>query len=489
MRRALPCLLLLLAARGDAGQVLKFTEEGTRDGKAYRSSLTLRVSPDGVRAEATDLSEPGAPKTVIYLYDAKSDRIFPVDPPTGPVVSTATIAVVEARARAAGQRRRPGAVAVTPLHSTQAFGKWTCEAWAVRRPGQTTEIVCLADPNALGVDPATRANLRKMNALFVPFLNAVRLAGGDTREDTNSHALDGGFPVRTFRSKDGVVELDAQLVSVETADLSPDLFRAPEPPAPAAAPSPAPAAAPPAAAPGRTITLEGWALRGMPDAGRPWGAADYDAAAGLFETVAKEDAARLPRAASADSGALFRRLVDPGNLAPVRGAGAVDVRAKAGAGILAGVDRISVVWAGAYRDDTSRGAELAALMSYTLLVSHETVPLADSLLAAPKKNEKAKDRYERDARRAKLADALAAIVSGCLESLAAPGGFRPAERRTLASAVEAHLPALAPRLPAAARRALPARLKKLAAAESDPAVKDALGRTRAALGRPAPKAH
>jgi hypothetical protein len=326
-----------------------------------------------------------------------------------------------------------------------------------------------------------------MNALFVPFLNAVRLAGGDTREDTNSHALDGGFPVRTFRSKDGVVELDAQLVSVETADLSPDLFRAPEPAAPAAAPSPAPAAAA-APAPGRTITLEGWALRGMPDAARPWTGADYDAAAGLFEAVAKEDAARLPRAASADSGALFRRLVDPGNLAPVRGAGAVDVRAKAGAGILAGVDRISIVWAGAYRDDASRGAELAALMSYTLLVSHETIPLADSLLAAPKKNEKAKDRYERDARRAKLSDALAAIVSGCLESLATPGGFRPAERRSLASAVEAHLPALAPRLPAAARRDLPGRLKKLAAAESDPAVKDALGRTRAALGRPAPKA-
>jgi hypothetical protein len=226
----------------------------------------------------------------------------------------------------------------------------------------------------------------------------------------------------------------------------------------------------------------------MPDAGRPWTAADYDAAAGLFETVAKEDASRLPRAASADSGALFRRLVDPGNLAPLRAGGAVDARAKAGAGILAGVDRISVVYATAYRDDAAFGAELAALMSYTLLVSHETVPLADSLLAAPGKKEKAKDRYERDARRAKLSDALAAIVSGCLESLAAPGGFRPAERRSLASAVEAHLPALAPRLPAAARRDLPSRLKKMSASESDPAVKEALDRTRAALGRPVPKA-
>ena len=118
MRHALTVLLpLLLAARADAGQVLKFSEEGTRDGKSYRSSLTLRVSAEGVRAEATDLSEPGTPKTVVYLYVAQDGRILPVDPPTGPVISAATIAAVEERARAAGQRRRPGAFSATPLHS------------------------------------------------------------------------------------------------------------------------------------------------------------------------------------------------------------------------------------------------------------------------------------------------------------------------------------------------------------------------------------
>ena len=310
-----------------------------------------------MRAEAADLSAPGAPKSVVYLYVAKDGRIVPIEPATGPVISAATIAAVEGRARAAGRRRRPGAISVTPLRSTQAFGKWTCEAWAVRRPGQTTEIVCLADPKALGVDETTRASLRGMSALLVPFVNAMRLAGGDARESADAYALEGGFPVRTFRSKDGVVELDAQLVSVETADLPADLFKAPAPPGPAAAPSPPPAAAP---APDRTITLEGWALRGMPDAGRAWTGADYDAAASLLEGVAKEDASRLPREASAASGALYRRFVDPENLAPARGKGSVDARAKAGAGVLAGVDRISVVYAGAYRDDASRGSELAA---------------------------------------------------------------------------------------------------------------------------------
>lgn len=470
MRRARPFLLLplLLAAGADAGQVLKFTEEGTRDGRPTRSSLTLHVSAEGVRAEATDLSEPGTPKTVVYLYVAKDDRIVPIDPPTGPVVSAATIAVVEERARATGHRRRPGAFTASPLHSTQSFGAWTCASWALRRPGQTTELVCLADPKVLGVDATTRANLAKMNALFVPFLNAVRLAGGDPREGTNAYALEGGFPVRTFRSKDGVVELDAQLVSVENADLSPDLFRAPEPPAPPAAP-PARAAAP---APDRSITLEGWTLRGMPDAGRPWTGADYAAAAGLFEAAAKEDAGRLPRDASPDSGALFRRLVDPANLAAVRGPGDVEERAKAGAGILAGVDRISVLWAGAYRDDAARGGELASLMAFTLRAAREVVPLADAAVSS----------------RAPTHAALASVLNACLVSLATPGAFRPADRLRLARAVEEHVPPLNAYLPAADRRDLPARLKKLAATETDPAVKDALDRARAALAKPAPRA-
>jgi hypothetical protein len=465
-RGLLPLVLALAAIRADAGQVLKFTEEGTKDGAPYRSSLTLRVSPEGVRAEAADLTGPGAPKTVVYLYVAKDDRIVPIDPPTGPVVSAGTITVVEERARAAGQRRRPGAFTVTPLHSAQTFGTWTCESWSVRRPGQTTEIVCLADPRALGVDAATRANLRKMNALFVPFLNAARLAGGDPREGYNSWALEGGFPVRTFRSKDGVVELDVQLVSVENADLSPELFRAPEPPAPAAAPSPR------AAAQDRAITLEGWALRGMPDPGRPWTGADYEAAAGLFEAAAKEDAGRLPRDASADSGALFRRLVEPANLAAVRGPGAVEERAKAGAGILAGVDRISVLWAGAYRDDPARGGELASLMAFTLRAAHEVVPLADAAVAS----------------RARAHAALASVVNACLVSLATPGAFRPADRLRLARAVEEHVPPLKAYLPAADSRDLPTRLKKLAATEKDPAVKDALDRARAALEKPGAKA-
>jgi hypothetical protein len=471
--------LALLAARADAGQVLTFSEEGTRDGRAYRSSLTLRVSTEGVRAEAVDLSTPGAPKTVVYLYVARDDRIVPVEPAAGPVVSAGTIAAVEERTRAAGRRRPPGALAATPLRSTQAFGKWTCESWALRRPGQTTEIVCLADPKALGVDETTRANLRRMGALFVPFLNAVRLADGDPREGFNLYALAGGFPVRTFRSKDGVVELDAQLVSVEDAGLPPDLFRAPEPPAPAARP-------PAASARDRTITLEEWTRRGMPDAGRPWTGADYDAAATLLEALLKEDAARLPRGSSAASGALARRFVDPANLGAVRGGAGRDERARAGAAILSGVDRISVVYAAAYRDDASRGADLAGLMCYTLLAAREVVPLADTAVAAsPRENAGHAARLES---RKRTHAALASVVNACLVSLAAPGGFRPEERLRLARAVEEHVPALKAYLPEADRRDLPARLRKMSASETDPAVKDALDRARTALSKPFPKA-
>lgn len=470
--------LLLAAARADAGQVLTFSEEGTRDGKAYRSTLVLSVAPEGVRAEATDLSSPGSPKAVNYLYVAKEDRILPVDPPTGPVISRATLAVVEERARASGHRRSPGSFSVTPLHSRQSSGAWTCEAWAVRRPGQATEIVCLADPGALGVDEVTRANLRKMNALFVPFANAVRLALGDTREGFDAYALAGGFPVHTSRSKEGAVEADIRLVSVENAALPPDLFRATAPAAPAPESAPkTPAGAGETA--GRSLSLAAWAARGMPDAGRVWTGADYDAAAGLLEAAAREDAARLPREGGADSGALYRRFVDPANLAPVRGPGPADERARAGAGILAGADRISLLYAYAYRDDARLGPELAGLMAYTLLAAREVVPLADAAVAAAPKGDT--HHALRLASRRRTHEALASVVNATLASLATRGGFRPAERLRLARALAEHLPALAAYLPEASRRELPVRLKGMAAAETDPAVRDSLDRARAAL--------
>lgn len=297
MRRillAFPLALFFFFARAaDAGQVLKFSEEGTRKGEPYRSAVTLSAAAEGIRVEAVEIEESGPPKTYVFLYSARDDKVYPIDPPTGPVISAAT--------------------------------------WAVRRAGRTTRIVYLGEPAAVGVDASTRANLKRMGALFVPFVNAMHLAEGDLDEGFNTHALDKGFPVRELKSKDGVVEMDSHLVSVGNADLSPDLFRVPEPPAPAEPRNAAPATTP---APDRSITLEGWALRGMPDAGRPWTGADYDAAAGLLETIAREGAARLPRENSAASESLFRRFADPGNLASVRGAGTADERALAGAGVL-----------------------------------------------------------------------------------------------------------------------------------------------------------
>jgi hypothetical protein len=213
----------------------------------------------------------------------------------------------------------------------------------------------------------------------------------------------------------------------------------------------------------------------MPDAGRAWSPDDYTGAATLLEAAAKESPALLPRGSSALSGALYRRLVDPANLGAVRGTGPLDERARAGAAILSGVDRISLVYAAAYRDDASRGADFQGLMTFTLLAAHDVVPLADASVAA------APERKRTHA-------ALASVVNACLVSLAAPGGFRPEERLRLARAVEEHVPSLSAYLPDADQRNLPARLRKMSAAEKDPAVKDALDRAAAALSKPPPRA-
>ena len=155
-----------------------------------------------------------------------------------------------------------------------------------------------------------------MNALFVPFLNAVRLAGGDLREGFDAYALEAGFPVRTFRSKDGVVELDAQLVSVENADLSPDLFSAPEPPAPAGRASRRGQPRPRRTAPSRSRAGR---CAGCPTRGGRGRAPTTPPRRAFRErrrrktpAACRATRARIPARSSA-------ALVDPANLAPLRG--------------------------------------------------------------------------------------------------------------------------------------------------------------------------
>jgi hypothetical protein len=125
-------------------------------------------------------------------------------------------------------------------------------------------------------------------------------------------------------------------------------------------------------------------------------------------------------------------------------------------------------------------------MAFTLRAAHEVVPLADAAVAGAPRAGAPKTASAESRTRAHTA--LASVVNACLVSLATPGAFRPAERLRLARAVEEHVPPLKAFLPAAEQRDLPARLRKLAAAENDPSVKDALDRSLAALAKPAPKA-
>jgi hypothetical protein len=60
---AFPLALLFFARAANAGQVVKYSEEGIRKGKTYRSAVTLRVAPEGIRVEAVETEESGPPKT------------------------------------------------------------------------------------------------------------------------------------------------------------------------------------------------------------------------------------------------------------------------------------------------------------------------------------------------------------------------------------------------------------------------------------------
>ena len=54
---SLPLVLFFFVRNADAGQVLKYSEEGTREGKTYSSVLTLSVAPEGIRLEAAAVRE------------------------------------------------------------------------------------------------------------------------------------------------------------------------------------------------------------------------------------------------------------------------------------------------------------------------------------------------------------------------------------------------------------------------------------------------
>lgn len=462
---------LLSAPSAHGGQVLKFWEEGTRKtGAPYQSSVTLRSGPAGVRVDILETDKGEEPKPFSILYLAAEDRIAPIEPPAGPVVTHDVLAQLDARVKASGHARKPGKFTLAPLHTNHVVGKWTASAWSLKRPGQSTELIYFAKPGDVGIDEETTRNLQRMGDLFVAFVNKMKLVkGDDLRESFNAYGLEQGFPVREFRGGGGKVEMDSQLVSIENADLPADLFKAPAAAARAANPEP-----------DRSLTTEAYISRGLPAPDRGWTGDEYTRAADAIEKVAAGDAARLPRIGSPKSGGVFSRMVNPANL-EIAEAKVLDpgLRLQLEGGITIGVTKVLGVYLTAFQKGARLDDEVAEIMAFTVFVSRRVVVDAEAFFATlPKDDPK---RAARNEGRRKMKDGMSEVISGTLTDASNASGLSARARLRLARSLEENVPLVRVHLPAGMQQELPVRVRQLYDDEKDAPVKESFRRLLSSL--------
>ena len=462
---------LLSAPSAHGGQVLKFWEEGTRKtGAPYQSSITMRSGPAGVRVDIVETDRGEEPKPFSILYLAGEDRIAPIQPAAGPAVTRDLLSQLDARVKASGHARKPGTFALAPLHTNHVVGKWTATAWSLKRPGQSTELIYFANPSDVGIDEETTRNLKRMGDLFVAFVNKMKLIkGDDLRESFNAYGLEQGFPVREFRGGGGKVEMDAQLVSVENADLPADLFKAPAASARAADPEP-----------DRSLSAEAYIARGLPAPDRGWTGDEYTRAADVIEKVAAGDAGRLPRLGSPKSGGVFSRIVNPANL-DITQTQVVDPRLnlQLEGGIAIGLTKVLGVYLMAFQKGARLDDELAEVMSFTVYVSRRLIVDGEAFYSTLPKDDP--DMAVRSEGRRKMKDGIAEVVSGTLTDVGNAAGLTPRARLRLARSLEENVPPVRRFLPAGMQQELPVRVRQLYDDEKDAPVKESFGRLLSSL--------
>jgi len=474
-----PLAFLLLSQTAPGAKVLTLWEEGTRDAVSYQMRTVMTSAEGHVRVESTETRE-GKTRIYRFYYDVARDAAVFVDPEKGarPAVTRETVVRAHDLARSAGHKRSPGNITVVPLHTTHVVGGWTCAAFAAKRPGQANDVLYLADAASLGIDPGTLHNLKAMGDLMVAFTNAGRLVDGkDLREALNTYGLSQGFPVREFRSKDGVVETDTVLVSVETKDVPTDFFVPP----PAALSASAPARIRSVRAQDHSLDIAAYAALGIPPPDRPWGGDEYGRAEKVLKTLAARDATQLPRRGSPRSGRLFSRMVDPDNLTTSLDSRDAAVRLVRDGAVVQGFGHVMEIYGHASRGATAFDEEIAQLMSFALFAIHRFTSRTDDFLMTLPVNDPRGPQFLKA--REDMRGGVAETLNGCLALLEAPEELMPSDRLLLAKAAEEHVPALRRYLTPEAREALSGQIRRLAGAERDEAVRASLARLDGALAK------
>lgn len=239
----------------------------------------------------------------------------------------------------------------------------------------------------------------------------------------------------------------------------------------------------PRIAPDKSLPSAEYVEKGMPAPDRTWSAKDYETAVQVLQALASEDAGKLPRHESANSGEVFKRICSESNLDLIRNDKLpVDQRLRESIGLTGAIRDLLQVYMEPIEKLGSYDHEAVGIMGFNLSLMHELFTLADAYLASLPKDDP--NREARNAGMEKMRQGLATTVSGFLACFDERGHFRPKALVRLAEALLRGLPRLMPRLPELTRDETRRRAARLAEEEKDETIKAVLKKLSAELVPP-----
>ncbi|HWM91926.1 MAG TPA: hypothetical protein VN493_14265 [Thermoanaerobaculia bacterium] len=215
-------------------------------------------------------------------------------------------------------------------------------------------------------------------------------------------------------------------------------------------------------------------LQELPSPDRIWGVQEYQHTAILLDVMASSAPESLPRRLSPRSGALFARLVNLDNIAPIKRtelpAGA---RLELGLGILATQSSVLETYSqvGKSLPLVPLDAEIVDLLNFQLYLLESTFPLARDTMLNPSDSTLAPRKADYEL----IRQSMATVLFGALATLA-EHSYKTSELLRLAKTLDEVMPFFLAAIPDSARAELPVRLTDMKAKESDPELNQLLTR-------------
>lgn len=213
-----------------------------------------------------------------------------------------------------------------------------------------------------------------------------------------------------------------------------------------------------------------YVAHGVPSPAQPWSAQDYTAAGTAFAALSPD---QLPRAASAQSGEMMRRMTDPAVLEICSDQSRpLQTRLQQCSALLIGETQILRVYLAAFEHDMSYADDTLDLLTFTMRGTADLSEMMTAYMPTLDVNDPSYASRLAGADRAKRG--LAQMMSGAVVCMGQRDVYSDAARLRLAQVVTAIYPRILTNLPAASQTELAASLRALATTDPNADIRAAL---------------